>query len=439
MRGDDKKATVSRARTVHRLAFLRAATLAALLAPATALASAGYFQLGYGIKSKGMAGVAIALPQDALAVASNPAGMVWVGNRVDAGVEGMTVDRGSEIVGNNLGLGGSRDANGRKRFAVPDFGLNRMLGERWSLGVSVYGNGGMTRYIDNPLSALDGSKPGGMEYVQAVVAPVLAVKIGDRYSAGIALNLVVQDFVARGIEHFDHRIFSESPGFVTNRGRDRSSGAGVRLGGLARVSDTLALGASWQPRIRMSRFEHYRGLLKNQGNFDVPENYAVGAALVVAPGLTVAGDLQRINFAGVSSLGTSFDCFLAVKCLLGSSDGPGSGWRSTTVYKAGISYEPAPRVVLRAGMAWLRQPIPESQTLLNIFAPAVTERHVTLGTTWQISPRWELSASYMRAAGPTVHGRGSIPAGFPPGGVGGGEANLRMKQEALGISLGWRY
>ena len=417
---------------------IRAVALAAMLTPATALATAGYYQLGYGIKAKGMGGVAIALPQDALAAASNPAGMVWVGNRLDAGVERFVVDRGSEIVGNSLGLSGSRDANARKVFPVPDFGFNRMLGERVSLGVSVFGNGGMTRYRDNPLAALGGSNPGGLEYVQAVVAPALAVKLGERYSAGIALNLVVQDFVARGLEHFDDPIFSASPGNFTNRGHDRSSGVGVRLGGLARFSDGLSVGASYQPRIRMGRFENYKGLLADHGNFDVPENYGLGAALTVAPGVTVAGDLQRINFAGVRSLGARFDCF-PERCLLGASDGPGSGWRNTTVYKAGIAYEPRPDLALRAGVAWLRQPIPESQTLLNIFAPAVTERHITLGATLRLSRSWELSASYMRAVGATLYGSSSIPAGPPPGGVGGGEANLRMNQSALGVSLGWRY
>ena len=125
--------------------------------------------------------------------------------------------------------------------------------------------------------------------------------------------------------------------------------------------------------------------------------------------------------------------------MLGASDGPGSGWRNTTVYKAGIAYEPRPDLALRAGVAWLRQPIPESQTLLNIFAPAVTERHITLGATLRLSRSWELSASYMRAVGATLYGSSSIPAGPPPGGVGGGEANLRMNQSALGVSLGWRY
>ncbi len=416
---------------------LRSALLAALLAPGAALATAGYFQLGYGIKAKGMGGVAVALPQDALAAAANPAGMVWVGSRWDAGLEAFEADRGSEIRGNVLGLSGHRDANGRKRFPVPDFGWNRMLGEGRSVGVSVYGNGGTTRYADNPLASLGGSSPAGMELYQGIVAPSFAVKLGERHSVGVALNLVLQRFVARGIEHFDDPIFSQAPGSVTNRGHDRAAGLGVRLGWLGRVTGRTTLGASWQPKIRMQRFERYRGLLAEGGRFDVPENFAIGAAVKATPELTLAADLQRILFSTVPSLGRSSGCFLDETCLLGAADGAGSGWRNTTVLKLGVSWEAMPGLTLRGGVALLRSPIRPSDTLLAVFAPAVSEKHLTLGATWRLAPGRELSFSYQHAFPNAVQGSNSVPPGFPPGGVGGGEAAVRMKQRGFGVALGW--
>lgn len=51
-----------------------------------AFATNGYFQHGYGIKSQGMGGVGIALPQDSLTAAINPAGMGLIGNRYDFGI-----------------------------------------------------------------------------------------------------------------------------------------------------------------------------------------------------------------------------------------------------------------------------------------------------------------------------------------------------------------
>jgi long-chain fatty acid transport protein len=54
--------------------------------PMTSLATNGYFAHGWGTKSKAMAGVATALPQDTLVTATNPAGMAFMGNRLDLGV-----------------------------------------------------------------------------------------------------------------------------------------------------------------------------------------------------------------------------------------------------------------------------------------------------------------------------------------------------------------
>lgn len=411
-----------------------------LLAPTTALATAGYFQLGHGLKSKGMAGAGAALPQDALAAATNPAGMAWVGNRLDLGLEWFQADRGSRISGNNSGLSGERDANGRSAFLIPELGFNRMLGGGRSVGVSVYGNGGNTTYNDNPLAALGGgSSPAGLDFIQGTIAPAFAMKLGANHSVGLALNLVYQEFEARGLQHFDDPIFTAYPGQVTNRGRDRALGIGLRAGWLGRLSPGISLGAAYQPRTRMGKFGRYKGLLADGGNFDVPENYVIGAALKLTPGLTLAADVQQINFSGVPSLGNRADCFLSVACLLGTPDGPGSGWRDTTVFKLGAAYAATSRLTLRAGVALLRQPIPADQTLLNIFAPAVSEKHLTLGATWQLPPRMELTLAYMHAFKRTVRGSGSIPSGAPPAGVGGGEADLRMTQNALGIALGWTF
>ena len=71
-----------------------------LIASAEANATDGYFAHGYGVKSQGMGGVGIALPQDALAAAANPAGMGLIGNRVDFGVTWFRPQRESQTVGN---------------------------------------------------------------------------------------------------------------------------------------------------------------------------------------------------------------------------------------------------------------------------------------------------------------------------------------------------
>ena len=53
----------------------------------SAFATNGYFSHGYGIRAKGMGGAATAMSIDAMGGANNPASMVWVGDRLDIGVD----------------------------------------------------------------------------------------------------------------------------------------------------------------------------------------------------------------------------------------------------------------------------------------------------------------------------------------------------------------
>jgi long-chain fatty acid transport protein len=411
---------------------LLAAAIAAALLPFSAGATTGYFQHGYGIMSKGMGGVGIALPQDSLAAASNPAGMAWVGNRVDGGLDWFAPKRSSEIVGNGAGASGTYDGNGRKSFLVPEFGFNRMVSQNLALGVSVYGNGGMnTYYQNNPFRAFGGSNPGGIDLMQLFIAPTAALKVGN-HSFGVSLNIAYQQFGAQGLEGF--RAMSANPEAVTNRGRDSSSGLGMRFGWTGQVSPNVTLGATYQTKTKMGKFDKYKGLFAEQGGFDIPENFGVGVAFKATPALTIAADIERINYGDVKSVGNPVDCLFTGTCQLGASGGAGFGWRNSTVYKIGLAYEVSPALTLRTGYATLRQPIPNSQTFFNILAPGVVEDHLTLGATWKMSKQGELSFSYMHAFEKKVSGSGSIAVGF-----GGGEANLRMKQDALGVGFGWKY
>jgi len=411
---------------------LLAAALAAALAPLAAYATTGYFAHGYGMKSKATGGVGIALPQDSLAAASNPAGMVLVGNRVDLGVDWFMPDRGASITGNGAGLNGTYDGNGTSSFLVPEFGYNRMLSPNMSFGVSVYGNGGMnTTYKTNPFAAFGGAGEAGVDLMQLFIAPTLAWKSGN-HSFGVSLNLAYQRFEANGLPPA-FAAFSSDPANFTNRGYDDSTGWGVRIGWMGQVSPTVTLGATYQSKTSMSEFDKYKGLFANQGDFDIPENYGVGIAWKATPALTLAGDVLQINYSGVPAVGNPVDS-LFMGAQFGSSNGPGFGWQDTTVYKLGVTYDLNPNVTLRAGYITLKQPIPSNQTFLNILAPGVVEDHLTLGATWKMGTNGELTVMYMHAFEKEVNGSGSIPMA-----MGGGEANLRMSQDSLGVAYGWKY
>jgi len=85
-------------------------------------------------------------------------------------------------------------------------------------------------------------------------------------------------------------------------------------------------------------------------------------------------------------------------------------------------------LALRAGYSDAKQPIPASQTFFNILAPGVIRKHATLGVGWKIGAN-EINATWTHGFKETIHGRDSIPSAF-----GGGEADIYLKEDSLGIA-----
>lgn len=387
-----------------------------------AFATNGYFSHGYGMKAKGMGGAGIAFGQDALAAATNPANMVLVGDRMDIGADWFSPIRKTNV-------NGLEYESASNNFLVPEFGYNKMMASNWSLGVSVFGNGGMNTNYDPITNPFSNGPRTGVDLSQLFISPTIAFKINQNHAIGASLNLAYQRFKASGIGNFAP--YSTSSGNLTDRGYDNSTGMGVRLGWTGNISPEITLGATWQSRTKMSKFDKYKGLFAEQGDFDIPANFGVGTAFKVTPALTVAADFVRIQYGDVKSINNNISV-LAVNTL-GNSNGAGFGWDDQNVYKIGASYEYSKHLTLRAGWNHGDVPFPGTETAFNILAPAVVTDHVTLGGTWTLDNKAEVTVAYMHAF------EGEVTTGTTLA-AGSGTANrLRMYQNSLGISYGMKY
>lgn len=300
-----------------------------------------------------------------------------------------------------------------------------------SLGVSVYGNGGMNTDYNKAVPLL-GSTPPGVDLAQLFIAPTLALKVTPSNTIGVSVNLAYQRFEAKGLQNFDNPSFTKYPGKVTNNSHDSSTGLGLHIGWIGQINDAVTLGATYQSKTHMSKFDKYKGLFAEAGDFDIPATSGVGIAVKATSQLTVAADVQRINYSDVDSVGNPLKYLLAGN-QLGSNKGPGFGWRDVTAVKVGASYAWNENLTLRTGYNHSTQPIRKSEALFNILAPGVVQDHLTLGTTWVLPNKSELSFAYMHAFENKVKGSGSIPPSF-----GGGEASLKMYQDSLGVAYGWQ-
>jgi long-chain fatty acid transport protein len=406
-----------------------ALSLSAAALPGTAQATDGYFLNGAGAKAKGAGGVAIAMPQDALAISVNPAAATEVGHRLDIGAELFVPDRGASVSGNGAGLNGTYSGNGANPFVLPEAGYVRPLSDTVSVGIALNANGGMnTHYKVNPFASFGAEGPAGVNLRQIMLSPTVAVKLAEGHSVGVSPVLVLQSFKIHGVQPF--AAWSQDPENVSNNGTDWSAGVGVRLGYLGTIGRNVRIGAFYQSKIQPGRFKDYAGLFADGGSFDIPASWGVGASFKPVADLTLGADYKRIEYSDVAAVGNPLSPLLQ-GVPFGAEGGPGFGWRDIDVWKIGAVYQAKPGLTLRAGYGRSDNPVPRSQTLLNILAPGVVRDHYTLGATVGLGNGAEVSGYVMRAPRQTVRGSGSIPASF-----GGGEADVHLAETAVGLSFG---
>lgn len=424
-------------------------------------ATNGYFSHGYGMKAKGMAGASAAMAQDAMGGANNPASMVWVGNRFDVGIDWFRPVRdasrtGAPTMGGFVQFNGSMGSD-KKNFFIPELGFNKMLNPNLSVGVTVYGNGGMnTDYRGqagqyqcfNPLAGvgfsadnlLCGQGKLGVNLEQLVIAPTVAYKLNQNHSVGISPLFGYQRFAADGLQAFG--AISSDPGNLTNRGHDSAKGWGVRVGWMGKLTDRLTLGAAYSSEIRMDKFDRYAGLFANGGDFDIPSNFSLGLAFQATPTLTLALDWQRINYEDVPAVSNSSrspGCMPGLtggtgSSCLGGSNGIGFGWRDIDVIKLGVQYKYNDKLTLRAGYNHGDNPIRAEDITFNILAPGIVRDHLTLGATYQVAPNSELTVAYMHAFKKSV----TAPSDNPYFNTGGTE-EIKMYQDSIGVSWGMKF
>lgn len=411
---------------------LVALAVAASVSPA-AHATNGYFSHGFGTKSKALAGAGVALPQDSLAAATNPAGEVWVGDRMDLGIALFSPRReydssaggGGATLQNAFG-GANATKSDHNYFLIPNFGRNWMINNDSSFSVAVYGNGGMNTDYKAP-GPFGGGKT-GVDLMQLFVAPTYSRKINASSSWGVSAILAAQRFKAVGLSNFVG--FSSSPGNLTNRGYEMSYGAGLRLGWQGEVASGLTLGAAYTTKINMSKLDKYKGLFAEQGGFDIPASATIGLAWKTTPTSVLALDVQKIWYSGVKSINNDISRLFTAQ--LGNDNGAGFGWRDMTIVKLGYQWESSPKWTWRVGVSHGRQPIPDSEVMFNILAPGVMETHVTGGFTMKTGKTGEFSMAAMYAPEKTVSGNA-------PAALGGMPIDLKMKQFEVEASWGWKF
>jgi len=413
-------------------------------------ATNGYFTHGVGTKNKGMAGAGLALPEEAMAVANNPASALHAEGKYSLGIAVFSPLRHYETSasmyngqGNTFTIGPNSIDSDNNYFYIPHMAGVWKIDDVSAWAASFYGRGGMNTTWNGGTATFDPDGPGpapvmtlpgtygggiaggngaaGVDLNQAFLELTYARMFGEKFTAGISLVGVAQVFAARGLSAFAGytETFAASGGTVmpdslTNNGHDQSYGLGVKLGIHWDLTDSLTFAAAYQPKIGMSKLKDYSDLFAGHGNMDIPADLKAGLTFAPKEDFAISFDVEKIWYADVVSVGNMFEnlfyCPTAnpmatdTSYCLGGSKGAGFGWKDMTIYKVGGQWTLNDVWTWRAGYSHGKQPIPESEVLFNILAPGVIENHLATGFSRELSSGDEISMSFMYAFNKKVTG-----------------------------------
>ena len=412
-----------------------AAAAVALAGPA--LATNGMRMTGFGAVQNGMGGVGVGATLDASAAISNPAGLTELGRRLDVNFTWFqpSVDyKATGIAPPFVNQAGATLSSDRGGSPIPNLGVVVPLGGGFTAGLGAFGVGGMG--VDYKANLYSGTSL--TSYQNMRVAPAIAWKANDLFSAGLAVNVMwgqMKYDVASGFGQVKHDTAN-------------AYGYGATLGVKVTPMKELSFGLAYESKSFFGSYEFdipshqvpdgQGGAVtvpggKDQLDFDQPAVISGGVAYRPVPALLLALDVQWINWSDTN--GDKKPVYENNTQLTGALPFD-MGWEDQVVVKLGAAFDVAPSFTVRAGWNYGKMPLDAARAFENIVFPAIAEHHVSLGLGWAATPTLAVNAGVTYSPKAKLSGANASP---PPGGQGLVSYETTMSQFAADLGLGWTF
>ena len=463
--------------------------IATLLLTTPLWATNGYFSHGTGAKNKGLAGSGLAMPEDAISVANNPAAALQAAGKYDLGIAVFSPSRSyksGDSLANGYGgaftIGPNNIDSSSNTFFVPHMAGAWEISDKSAWAASFYGKGGMNSSWKGGTATFDPTGmqgvpttfPGtfgggisgnngtaGVDLMQAFLEVSYARSAGENFTWGVSGIGVMQLFAARGLAAFAGFTETFASSIVTgggpvpvenltNNGHDQTYGYGAKVGFQWDMTEKVAFAASYQTKISMGKFKGYSGLYAGGGAFDIPADFKVGVTFRPNKGLALNFDVEQIWYGDIDSIANPvrnvYACPTAglggtdVSSCFGGKNGGGFGWDDMTVYKIGAQWSSGNDWTWRAGFSHADAPIPENEVLFNILAPATIEDHLTFGFTRGLPSGNEWSMAFLYAFNNKITGPASLTNPMASGNPFDPTQSIAidMDQWEIEFAFGWR-
>ena len=378
--------------------------------------------IGIGPIARAMGGVGVAAPQDSIsAVFANPAAMCFgpycPGSQVDFGgtVFLPSTHAKIQIPASGVNAGDRSQSN---IFIVPAIGLSTPITPTLRFGIAAYGTSGLgVDYRDRLVTPFGADTQVFTQYQVMKFAPNLSYMILDNLSVGVNVQV---DYAALDL------------------GQGTSSGyaVGVQLGAIYKIGP-VSLGLSYvtPQTVNHKRVFDFDGNgIKDALKLEMPQTLGFGVGFSPFQNLLIEGNFKWINWSNADGY-KDFD------------------WRDQYVFSLGAQYKPIPKLSLRAGVNYGRNPVKEhngfdasSSTIVQgkatstfgyeflriVGFPAVVETHITFGVGYEFSEKFAVNLGYAHGFEKKISETGtSGPATVTLG--------SKLEENSFEMGFSWRF
>lgn len=341
--------------------------------------------IGFSARDEGMAGATTASSEDTSCLVKNPAGLVRIGNRIDASyenillhdvtmhTEGPNVNKGltqtsniNYIPGGNAGV--SYRIPGTDKYPI-------------SVGIGAFTIGGMadnypSSRLNTALLAEGGNYDKMVDMRTMRIAPGIAAAFNDKLSFGMTANIDIQA-LRTNLAHAGGPL-----GFQETAGKgnwDFTAGGGFTLGLLYKINEMFSVGTSYESHNWMGHHNQYKDCLPY---IDEPPIVNMGVSIKPIKNLEITYDTRYINWTDVKL------------ARLAPKDG-GFGWRDQWVFAVGSEYTTfKDKLKLRLGYMYGKSPVQPNVTFANALLPVILEHHLTMGFSYLLTKALSLDFAW---------------------------------------------
>lgn len=379
---------------------------------------------------------AISGGHNAFAGVVNPANAVWIPNRFDLGVFVVHQKAYLNNKDNNpfFPLGKINQTYKSEYLVNGDAAIHKHIKfgpYDSSVSLATYTTPGIVQVRTKEPLPLTGTTPIRVDNKTRVVSGIFSLKLNDQHSLGFSLDYFYLTHRRNGFQNADNPLRSVSPGHVTNKGWDHSSGLGLSLGWRWDITKSLTFGFAYIKKSYVGQFRKYRGYEPHHAHNYIPET--IGGGFTYKFTKQLAGRLEVLwnDFGNLPNANNSIlpDGSLN-RNKRGSNKSSGPGLQDATFINMGLGYKI--NKMWSLGSGW------SHRIKLPRHSPYIISRSYLRQTTFDLATigincNYNHNDFFLTF----THGFDNHQSGLMPPQLGGGK--FTSKKSFNSVSLAWGY